>query len=187
MKGQSAPSAILRQQNWEEWLIRQRAMLPFRDIWTGWRTGQRGSSWSIQRQVQSAVPTEECTSAGWGLTSSMKKDVGILVSSKLTMTQKHAFVVKKPNGIWGCIRYSVASRSREVILPLYSVLWRPHLDYYGFWVPKYERDMKYLEIIEQRTAKMIRSLHHLSYEEDCKKHTSLAWKRLRDLIHIQIC
>ena len=85
--------------------------------------------------------------------------------------QQCALTAEKANHALGCIQRNVDSRSREVILPLYSVLVKPHPEYcIQMWSPQYTRDTELSEHIQRNTTKMIQGMKHLSCED-----------RLRDL------
>jgi len=100
-----------------------------------------------------------------------ENNLRVMVNEKLEVSWQYALAAQKTNHILGCIKSSLASRSREVILPLCSAPVRPHLEScIQLWSPQHRTDMELLKWVQRRATKMIRGMEHLYCE-----------KRLREL------
>ncbi|KAK4814555.1 LOW QUALITY PROTEIN: hypothetical protein QYF61_023754 [Mycteria americana] len=158
------PARLLMAQNWEEWLMRQGIVLLSRGTSTGWRKEphevQQGEVQSPAAPCWRSSPMHQYMLGAAQLESSFaEKDRGVLLDP-MNMSQQCALAAKKANDILGCIRQSIASQSRVVILRLY---WHWAVPSSGLL--QYKRDMDRVERVQQRASKTFKGPEHLSHEE----------------------
>ncbi|KAK4829262.1 hypothetical protein QYF61_002654 [Mycteria americana] len=81
--------------------------------------------------------------------SPVERDLGVWVDGKLNMSPQCGLAAKRIICVLGCIKHSIASRAREVIVPLDTALVWPHLEYcVQFLVPQYKKDTKHVECVQ---------------------------------------
>ena len=89
------------------------------------------------------------------------------MDGKLDMSQQCAPLAQKANCIQGCIKRRKTSRA---VLPLYSALVRPHLEYcVQMWSPHHKTDMVLWEHVHRRATEMIQEIGHIPWEDRLRK------------------
>ena len=117
-----------------------------------------------------------------------EKDLGVTISENLKASKHVDEAVLKASRVLGMINRNIANKSKSVILPLYTSLVRPHLEYcVQVWNPHLVKDIAKLERIQKRAVRMMNDVAGNSYEEKLKNLNlfSLEKRRVRgDMIAV---
>ena len=104
------------------------------------------------------------------------------MESTLKFSKQCKEAAAKANRLLGFIKRNFSFKSKNIILPLYTSLVRPQLEYaVQFWSPHHEKDIAKLESVQRRATKMIPNLRSKPYEERLAQLNlfSLRKRRLR--------
>ncbi|XP_055492473.1 uncharacterized protein LOC129697841 [Leucoraja erinacea] len=159
------------------------------------RLGEWANAWQMQYNVDKCEvihfgsknrKVDYYLNGGRLVKGEMQRDLGVMVHQSLKVGMQVQQAVKKANGMLAFIAKGFEYRSGEVLLQLYRVLVRPHLEYcVQFWSPNLRKDILAIEGVQRRFTRLIPGMSGLSYEERLDKlglH-SLEFRRLRgDLI-----
>ena len=110
------------------------------------------------------------------------KDLGVHISNNLKVEKQCKEAYRKANMQLGFIARNFQYKSKDIILPLYKSIVRPHLEYaVQAWTPYYQKDLDLLVRIQHRATKLIPNLRHKPYEERLESLglTTLKTRRLR--------
>ena len=115
-------------------------------------------------------------------TTLKEKNLGLTISADMKVSEQCGIAAAKGNQILGLIRRNIVYKEKELIIPLYKTIVRPHLEYcIQTWRPYRKKDIDMLERVQRRATKMIPKLRNISYEMRLKECglTTLETRRLR--------
>ena len=93
--------------------------------------------------------------------TTQEKDLGVTFSADMKVSEQCGIADSKGNQFLGLIRRTTTYKEKQLIVPLYKAIVRPHLEY---CTQAWKKDIDKLERIQRRATKMIPELRDLSYE-----------------------
>ena len=82
-----------------------------------------------------------------------EKDLGVIISEDLKWEKQRSATASKANKILELIKRSFSDRSREIVIPLYKSLVRPHLEYCSQILnPHSIKNIKLIEGVQRRCS-----------------------------------
>ena len=91
--------------------------------------------------------------------TTQQKDLGVTFSADMKVSEQCGIATSKRHKILGLIRRTIMYKEKQLIVPLYEAIVRPHLEYcIQAWSPYRKKDIDKLERIQQRATKMIPEL-----------------------------
>ena len=88
------------------------------------------------------------------------------MSNDLKWNKQFYVAAAKANSVLGQIKNSFSFRERDTIIPLYSALVRPHLEYaVSTWCPIFKTDISVLERVQRRATKLVKAIEEKPYGE----------------------
>ena len=88
--------------------------------------------------------------------TTQEKDLGVTFSADTEVSEQWGIAASKGNKIIGLIRRTIMFKEKQLIVPLYKAIVRPHLEYcIQAWRPYRKKDIDKLDRIQRRATKMI--------------------------------
>ena len=137
--------------------------------------------WSEKWQMLLNFGKCKCIHIGHG-NMDEEKDLCVTISADMKVSEQCRIAASKGNQIILLIRRTITNKEKQLIVPLYKAIVRPHLEYcIQAWRPYRKKDIDKLERIQRRATKMIPELRDLSYESRLLQCglTTLETRRLR--------
>ena len=122
-------------------------------------------------------------------TTDQQRDLGIIITKDLKWQKQTEKSCKTANRVLGLIKRNFMYKNKELILPLYKSIVRPHLEHaVQFWSPNLRRCIDKIEKIQRRTTKMIPEIRNHIYHRRIQDLDliSLVQRRLRGQL-IEVC